>query len=257
MTYHLYIANKNYSSWSLRPWLLMRTLNIPFEEHLVPFQSSNDGRQPQFSTFSPTCQVPCLHHFPSSPSPTTAPTPQDNPIIVWESLAIIDYLADLHPSLPIWPSLSTPKGLERRAWARSAAAEMHAGFAALRNEMGTNVGLRIEFSSSASSPAVERDLGRLDELWTDGLRRFGGPYLAGPEFGAVDAFFAPVVLRLQTFVGSGRYLLSEESKVYAMTVLELPELRAWVEAALGEPWRVGRLEEGAVRGRRVLEDLRG
>lgn len=263
MTYHLYIADKNYSSWSLRPWLLMRVHSIPFEEHLMPFQPGHGGRQPHWKVFSPTCQVPCLHHFPpsssASSSPTSSPTaltPQD-PVVVWESLAIVDYLADLHPDLPIWPGapVSDTDGLTRRAWARSAAAEMHAGFAHLRDEMTLNVGLRVDLSSSPLSPAAATQLRRLDDLWSEGLARFGGPYLAGPDFGAVDAFFAPFALRLQTFVGSAD-ALSEASRAYAARLLELPAMREWVDAALKENWREASHEEDTVRGRRIIKDLR-
>lgn len=254
MTFHLYIADKNYSSWSLRPWILMRVHSIPFDEHLMPFQTGHGGRQPHWKVFSPTCQVPCLHHFPAPSSPSPSPTSQTppDPIVVWESLAIVDYLADLHPDLPIWPRLSEVDGLQRRAWARSAAAEMHAGFGALRTEMTLNVGLRVEFSIS---PAATKQFARLDELWTEGLRRFGGPFLAGGEFGAVDAFFAPFVLRLQTFVGSVERL-SGESRGYVARMLELGAMREWVEAALEESWREDSNEDDTVQGRRVIEDLR-
>jgi glutathione S-transferase len=259
--FHLYIANKNYSSWSFRAWLLLKHFSIPFEEHQRTYQGGHGGRQPQWKEFSPVAHVPCLHHFPSSssssptsadasPSPT-AVTPQD-PIVVWESLSIVDYIADLHPDLPIWPLLSEKRGLERRAWARSAAAEMHAGFAALRDEMNFNVGLRVEFKLS---DAAKRQFERLDELWTEGLTRFGGPFLAGAEFGAVDAFFAPVVLRCQTFVGSME-ALGEASRAYATRMLELEGVREWVDAALREPLRHGDGEKGTLMGRRMIEDLR-
>ena len=263
-TYHLYIANKNYSPWSLHPWLLLKRLSIPFEEHLHPFEGGHgDGRQPQWKSFSPVARVPCLHHFPSpppsspslssSPPSPTALSPQD-PIVVWDSLAIADYIADLHPDLPVWPRLADDQGLERRAWARSAVAEAHGdGFAALRHEMYFNVGLRVELTSL--SPAVERQLARLDELWTEGLARFGGPFLCGGEFGAVDAFFAPFALRCQTYVGS-LDRLGEEGRGYVARVLELGEVREWVDAALREPWREGEGEEDTLQGRRMIEDLR-
>src|SRR5690349_9794152 len=115
--YTLYIANKNYSSWSLRPWLLMRQLGIPFEERLVPFGHGAGG----FRTFSPTGKVPCL---------------VDGDTVVWDSLSIVEYLADRHPG--VWPA--EPKA---RAWARSAAAEMHSGFAALRERCTMNLGIRV------------------------------------------------------------------------------------------------------------------
>lgn len=258
MTYHLYIANKNYSSWSLRPWLLLRHLSIPFSEHLHPFEGGHAGRQPQWKAFSPSAHLPCLHHFPSpsqAPSPSDSPpsptalTPEE-PIIVWDSLAITEYLADLHPSVPIWPPLSD---LPRRAWARSATAEAHAGFAELRHEMYFNVGVRAELG--ALSGRASAQLARLDEVWTEGLARFGGPFLAGEEFGAVDAFFAPFALRFTTYVGSLE-LLGEESRGYVGRVLQLAALREWVDAAVREPWREGDGEEDTLQGRRLIEDLR-
>jgi len=265
-TYHLYIANKNYSSWSLRPWLLLKHFSIPFEEHLHPFEGGHGGgRQPQWKSFSPVARVPCLHHFPSfDPSPPSSPssppsptalTPQD-PIVVWDSLAIADYIADLHPELAIWPRLSDVRGLEKRAWARSAAAEVHSsGFAELRHEMYFNVGLRVELSSNPFSPAADRQFERLDELWTEALARFGGPFLCGGEFGAVDAFFAPFVLRCRTYVGSVDRL-GEGSRGYVKRISELGEVREWVDAALREPWREGKGEEDTLQGRRLIEDLR-
>ncbi|KAB5554731.1 hypothetical protein GE09DRAFT_1189588 [Coniochaeta sp. 2T2.1] len=258
--YHLYIANKNYSSWSLRPWLLLKHYAIPFEEHLHPFQGGYGGRQPQWKAFSPTATVPCLHHYPSilpvSTSTSTAtPTPAGpDPIIVWDSLAIIDYLSDLHPHLPIWPKLDgTREGMQKRAWARSATAEMHSpSFSALRHEMYTNVGLRVVHSLS---PTAQQQFTRLDELWTEGLTRFGGPFLCGGELGAVDAFYAPFVLRVQTYVGSLEGL-GEEGRGYVERMLGLAEMREWVDAALGEGWREGDGEEDTTQGREVAGDLR-
>ncbi|KAB5572662.1 hypothetical protein GE09DRAFT_1282986 [Coniochaeta sp. 2T2.1] len=259
--YHLYIANKNYSSWSLRPWLLLKHYAIPFEEHLHPFQGGYGGRQPQWKAFSPTATVPCLHHFPSLPSTSTftstsvAPNPPaSDPIIVWDSLSIIDYISDLHPHLPIWPKLDgTRASLSRRAWARSATAEMHSpSFSVLRHEMYTNVGLRVTHSLS---PTAQLQFSRLNELWTEGLTRFGGPFLCGKELGAVDAFYAPFVLRVQTYVGSVEGL-GRESNGYVERMLELGEMREWVDAALGEEWREGDGEEDTLQGREVLGDLR-
>jgi hypothetical protein len=119
--YQLHIANKNYSSWSLRPWLLLSELGIPFEERLVTFAQGNGASWQAFRAFSPNGKVPCLH---------------DGERVVWDSLAIAEYLADRH--VDVWPS-----GPDARAWARCAAAEMHSGFAALRNQCGMNCGLRI------------------------------------------------------------------------------------------------------------------
>ncbi|KAL2118315.1 hypothetical protein VTJ04DRAFT_7975 [Mycothermus thermophilus] len=143
-TYHLYIANKNYSSWSFRPWLLMRQLGVPFVEHFHPL-NGNSYRQPQWAAFSPTAHVPCLHAL---PDPNDNEEKQEEPIIVWESLAIAEFLADSHPSLSVWPS--DPRA---RAWARSACAEMATSFHAIRNQMGMNVGIRVRLDPSLFSVA--------------------------------------------------------------------------------------------------------
>lgn len=203
----LYIANKNYSSWSLRPWVLMRELEIPFVEHLVPF--SDNQRSNAFRTFSPSGKVPCLI---------------DGATVVWDSLAIAEYLAERTPQ--VWPADTTA-----RAWARSATAEMHSGFQALRSFCTMNCGLRVRIDSN--SPALDKDLARLDELWREGLSRFGGPYLAGQSFTAVDAFFAPVAFRVQTYGLS----MIDGSLLYAKRLLELPSMQDWYAAALSETWR--------------------
>ena len=211
--YTLYIGNKNYSSWSLRPWVLMTTLGINFEERLVPFDDGDSWAK--FRDFSPTGLVPCLH---------------DGELVVWESLAIVEHLADAHTA--VWPSDAAA-----RAWARSATAEMHAGFAALRNECPMTVGLRITLH--ATSATLERDLARIDELWREGIDRFGGPYLAGSSFTAVDAFYAPVVFRLQTYGNAPSPATAE----YMQTMLALPSMQAWTDAALAEPYREPSHEE--------------
>ena len=171
--YDLYIANKNYSSWSLRPWVLMREFSLPFREHLVPFGGSIDPAA--FRQFSPTGKVPCL---------------VDGPITVWDSLAITEYLAERHAG--VWPTDTAA-----RAFARCAAAEMHSGYFALRNTCPMNCGLRVTLNPIAADLA--RELERLDALWSEGLDRFGGPFLAGGSFGAVDAFYAPVAFRVLTY----------------------------------------------------------
>lgn len=252
MVYHLYITNKNYSSWSLRPWLVMKVLKIPFiehMEHLVP----GSYRQPQWKAFSPTAHVPCLHDIPSSSSSTETPQDEEDKdkIILWESLSIVEYLSDLHPELEIYPASSKPAA---RAWARSAVAEMHASFSTLRNEMGMNIGLRLKLLSPSAS--LISDLQRINALWSEGLNRFGGPYLAGDRFAAVDAFYAPVVLRLQTYQGSLEYITDEKVKEYVKMILGLPELKEWVEDALKETAREPLHDEESLEGKELLEDLR-
>jgi glutathione S-transferase len=205
--YRLYIANKNYSSWSLRPWLLMRGLGVPFEERLSVFEDGSNWDR--FRKFSPNGRVPCLH---------------DGETVVWDSLGITEYLAERHAG--VWPEESTP-----RAWARCAAAEMHSGFPDLRAQCSMSCGQRVELKALAAS--LRADLARVDELWTEGLERFGGPFLAGARFGAVDAFYAPVVFRAQNY----ELPLSESARSYADLMLALAAMREWYDAALAETWR--------------------
>ena len=224
--YTLYIGNKNYSSWSLRPWILMTELDLTFEETLIPFDDGDSWAK--FRAFSPTGLVPCLH---------------DGEHIVWESLAIAEYLAEAHPE--VWPADKTA-----RAWARSATAEMHAGFSALRNECPMTVGMRIELP--AISAALARDLERIQELWQQGLDQFDGPYLAGSRFTAVDAFFAPVAFRVQTF----DLPLSATANAYVERLLALPGMQSWTNAALAETFREPSHEDELAALGRVTADLR-
>ena len=224
----LWIANKNYSSWSLRPWVLMRELGIEFEERLQPFGRNADEIRELFRQFSPSGKVPCL---------------QDGDITVWDSLAITEYLAETHPA--VWP-LSR----EARAWARSAAAEMHSGFTALRQHCSMTCGQRITLRERP--PELLTDLARLQELWSAGLARFGGPFLAGANFTAVDAFFAPVAFRLQSYQIS----LNEHCNAYRDRLLALPAMREWYEAALAEPWREAAHELDIAAGASEIVDLR-
>lgn len=203
--YDLYIANKNYSSWSLRPWVLMRELAIPFREILVPFQPTPGA----FRHFSPTGKVPCL---------------VDGDITVWDSLAITEYLGERHAG--VWPA-----EVAARAWARSAAAEMHSGFSALRNTCSMACGLRITLHQV--DDALKRDLARIEELWADGMTRFGGPFLTGAHFCAADAFFAPVAFRIQTYDPP----IGAAARRYAAHLLALPSMQSWYGAALAETFR--------------------
>lgn len=220
--FKLFIGNKNYSSWSLRPWILMRQLGISFEEVLVPF---GEGA---FDAFSPTGKVPCLI---------------DGTSVIWDSLAIAEYLAEQNPA--VWPA-----DREARAWARSAAAEMHSGFPALREVCTTNCGIRVQLKERPS--ALDRDIARIASLWSDGLSRFGGPWLAGPAFSAVDAFFAPVAFRFQTY----GIALDGRCAGYVRRLLELPHMKAWYAAALAEPYRDLPHEEEALRAGLIVQDLR-
>lgn len=226
--YTLYIANKNYSSWSLRPWVLLTELSIPFQEKLSPFRGGTSSSWDEFREFSPTGKVPCLH---------------DGETVVWESLAIVEYVAERHPG--VWPS-----DARARAWARSAAAEMHAGFQQLRSQCPMNCGIRLQLH--AISPALARDIDRLQELWNEGLKRFGGPYLAGAAFTAVDAFFAPVAFRIQSY----QLAMDDASQAYVQHMLALPSMRSWYAAGLKESWRDSDHEEETLRLGTLLEDLR-
>lgn len=222
----LYIANKNYSSWSLRPWALMRALGIPFEEKIEPLVPGSCWDA--YRTFSPNGRVPCLH---------------DGDAVIWESLAIVEYLAERHEG--VWP-----QDAQARAWARCAAAEMHAGFSALRNQCPMNCGVRVTLN--AVSKELRHDLDRLDELWNEGLDRFGGPFLAGDAFTAVDAFFAPVAFRVQTY----GLELSDTAMVYAKRLLKLGFMHDWYEAALAETWREEDHDRQVVASAQIIEDLR-
>lgn len=221
----LYVANKNYSSWSLRPWILMRELDIPFDEQVRPF---NDGPTLAFGDVSPSGRFPCL---------------VDGDTVVWDSLAIAEYLAETHPQ--VWPA-----DRMARAFARSASAEMHSGFPHLRNICGMNVGIRVELA--AISDGLATDIARLDALWTEGLTRFGGPFLAGDTFTAADAFFTAVAFRVQIY----DLQLSAPARAYAQRLLDLPSMRDWYAAALQETWRKAAYEREALAAGRVVADYR-
>jgi glutathione S-transferase len=203
----LYIANKNYSSWSLRAWVLMRMLGIDFEEKLVPLPEGGGGET--YRRFSPSGRVPCL---------------VDGDITVWDSLAIMEYLAERHDG--VWPADTAT-----RAWARSAAAEMHSGFAALRNICTMNCGIRVVLDETP--PDLQADIDRFTEIWRDGLRRHGGPFLAGDTFTAVDAAYAPLAFRVQTY----GLVLDPQSDAYAALLLRQPAMQDWYDAALAETFR--------------------
>ncbi len=207
--FELIIGNKNYSSWSFRPWLAMKVKEIPFKETLSPFDEANDSAH--FLAFSPTKKVPVLKH-----GDTT----------VWESLAILEYLADLFPEQGFWP-----QDRVARAWARAVSNEMHAGFADLRIECSMN--MRREVRAIQVSDAVRRDVARIETIWAECLAASGGPFLFG-EFSNADAMYAPVVNRLH------RYELSRTSAVlaYSEAMTALPAWQEWEAAGKAEPWIV-------------------
>jgi len=224
--YDLYIANKNYSSWSLRPWVLMRELKIAFREHSVAFGDESSWQS--FRRISPAGKVPCL---------------VDGDIVVWESLAIVEFLAERHAG--VWPAPAAA-----RAWARSAAAEMHAGFGELRGRCSMSCGVRVRLHEFPA--ALERDIARLGALWNDGLRRFGGPYLAGEAFTAVDAIYAPVAFRIQSY----GLTLDTVSVAYADRLLNTRSMREWYVEALKETLRDQPHDDEIAQAGRVVEDLR-
>lgn len=207
--YVLITANRNYSSWSLRPWMLMKGLGIAFTDRIEPFTKPTNYAD--FRSFSPTGQVPAL---------------LDEGRTIHDSLGIALYLADRHDG--VWPA-----DPDARAWAQCTTAEMHSGFAALRGDCTMNVGVRV--TPKPMSDALKANVARLRELFEEGLARFGGPFLAGPAFSAVDAFFAPVAFRIRTYgldVGAGQAWVDH--------ILSHPAMLEWERQALAESWR----EEG-------------
>ena len=201
----------------------MKQLGVVFEERLHPF-----GGDTPFAAFSPTAKVPCL---------------QDGTTTIWDSLAITEYIAEQCPA--VWP-----RSRDTRAWARAATAEMHSGFDALRQQCSMSCGIRVRLHRIDG--ALQRDLDRLDALWTDGLSRFGGPFLAGPGFTAVDAFYAPVAFRIQTYGLD----LSAPSLAYAARLRALPAMVDWYTAALAETWRDAPHDQELLSWGDVTQDLR-
>ncbi|MGL4965383.1 MAG: glutathione S-transferase family protein [Inquilinus sp.] len=205
----LVIGNKRYSSWSLRPWLALAHHQIPFEEILIPLY--RDGSKEAI-----------LHHSPSGKVPTLI----DGGTTVWDSLAILEYLAERFPDLALWP-----RDPARRALARSVSAEMHSGFMALRNALPMD--LAPPEPGRADVAAAEADIARVTAIWRQCREAAGteGPFLFG-AFGAADCMYAPVVLRFDRY----RVPLDPVCRAYADAVLALPAMRRWVEAGLAEPW---------------------
>ncbi|MDX7987805.1 glutathione S-transferase family protein [Xenorhabdus sp. 12] len=206
--YTLWIANKNYSSWSLRPWVLLKTLGIPFSEQLSSFEDGKSSYE-KFRAFSPTGMLPCL-------------IDGNKDIKIWDTLAIAEYIAEDYAQ--VWPSDKTA-----RAWARSAAAEMHSGFTVLREVCPLNCILSTQLNEI--TPELQSNIDRIDELWSEGLTKFGGEWLAGDQFTAVDAFYAPVALRAQIY----GLKFSAISQKWIDRILQLPAIIEWVESAKKEP----------------------
>lgn len=209
----LIIGNKNYSSWSMRPWVLMRGLGIAFEEKQLSFLLGFDGGfRAAMLKFSPAGRVPVLI---------------DGALTVWDSLAIAEYLHERFAASGVWP-----EALAARTRARTLCAEMHAGFGALRQHCPMNIEASLPEVGARvlrEQPLVRRDLERIDAMWSEALAQSGGPFLFG-AFGAADAYFAPVALRARTY----GLPLSNAAAAYAERLLAAPGPAAWIAQALGE-----------------------
>ena len=210
----LYIGNKNYSSWSMRPWVLLTQAGIDFEEVMARFDSfaPDSDFKKVIDPVSPVGKVPAL---------------VDGDLAVWDTLAIAEYLAEKFPDKQLWPA-----DIQARARARSICAEMHSGFAALRSACPMNIEASLpEIGQLAwrDKPAVRADVARLVAMWSELLAQHGGPMLFG-TFSSADAYFAPVVMRLQTYA----LPVPEEIAAYMARVCALPGVKAWVEGALAE-----------------------
>ncbi len=223
----LYIGNKNYSSWSMRPWVLMTQAGIPFEEVMVRFDSFDAGSQfkQTLAGISPTAKVPVL---------------VDGELVVWDTLAIAEYLAEQFPELYLWP-----RDADKRARARSVCAEMHSGFAALRGACPMNIEARLPRIGALAmrdQPGVRADLERLIDIWQQLLGDYRGPLLFG-RFSVADAFFAPTVMRIRSY----ELPVPPEVAAYIERLCATPGVMAWIDGALAEhdfrafeePYRLG------------------
>ena len=210
----LYIGNKNYSSWSMRPWVLLRQADIAFDEVMVRFDSFAPGSQfkATLAGTSPTGKVPVL---------------VDGDLVVWDTLAIAEYVAEHYPDKQLWPT--DPKA---RARARSVCAEMHSGFTALRSACPMNIEADLADTGALiwrDNAGVRADVQRLVEMWSALLQEHGGPLLFG-QFTIADAFYAPVCMRLHTYA----LPLPPHIAAYVQRVRELPGVKAWINGALAE-----------------------
>jgi glutathione S-transferase len=210
----LVIADKNYSSWSMRPWVLMKHFGIEFEEILI--RLAQDDTAARISQFSPSGRVPALI------------IEQDR--VVWDSLAIAEALAERYPQHALWP-----RDAAARAHARSVSAEMHSGFGALRNAMPMNI--RAHLPGQGATPEALADVARIDALWSECLAQYGGPFLFG-EFTIADAMFAPVAMRFNTYVPA----LSAAAGSYVARLADLPAVRQWIADARADERLIARYE---------------
>ena len=216
MALKLVIGNKNYSSWSMRPWLALRANDIAFEEIFIPLYTG-DADKKRILSFTHSGKVPALI---------------DGDVTVWDSLAIIEYVAERFPEARLWP-----EDRARRAHARSISSEMHSGFMALRNECGMN--LHRPVRPIALSDDARANVARIEQIWMDCRARYGelGPFLFG-TFGAADAMFAPVVHRFRTYA----IAVAPQARAYMDTMMALPAFQEWTDAGLAETLVIDRLE---------------
>jgi len=212
----LVIGNKNYSSWSMRPWLALRASNIPFEEIFIPLYTGQADKD-RLLSFSRSGKVPALI---------------DDDLTIWDSLAIIEYLAERFPEAKLWP-----QDRAARAHARSVSAEMHSGFLPLRNECGMN--LHRPVGSIALSEDARANIARVEEIWSDCRERYGrqGPFLFG-AFSGADAMYAPVVHRFRTYAVKVGPIV----RAYMETMMALPAFKEWTEAGLEETIIIDKFE---------------
>lgn len=217
MALKLVIGNKNYSSWSMRPWVALKGAGIPFEEVVIPLYTGSADKQ-RILDVTPSGKVPAL---------------VDGDVTVWDSLAIIEYANERFPDAKLWP-----QDIAQRAHARAVSAEMHSGFMPLRNECGMN--LHRPVKAKPLSGDAKANIGRIDEIWSDCRKRYGaaGPYLFG-AFSGADAMFAPVVHRFRTYAIE----VSPEARAYMDTMQANPAFRQWTEEGLAETLLIPRFEE--------------
>jgi len=225
----LYVGNKNYSSWSMRPWVLMKQAGIDFEEVVVRFDSFEADSQFKhtIAALNPVAKVPVL---------------VDDGLVVWDTLAIAEYLAETFPEKQLWP-----RSAADRARARSVCAEMHSGFGGLRNHCGMNIEASLPEVGARllkEVPEVASDLARIVQMWNGLLDTRGGPMLFGAGFGIADAYFAPIGTRIKTY----GLPVPAHITAYIERVQALPGVKAWIDDALAEkdflqfeePYRTGR-----------------
>jgi glutathione S-transferase len=216
MALKLIIGNKNYSSWSMRPWLALRANHIAFEEIFIPLYTGDPDKQ-RILGFTQSGKVPAL---------------LDGDVTIWDSLAIIEYAAERFPQTRLWP-----EDRASRAYARSISAEMHSGFAALRNECGMN--LHRPVGAIMLSANARADIARIQQIWIECRERYGksGPFLFG-AFGGADAMFAPVVHRFRTYAIE----VAPEGRHYMDTMMALPAFQEWTSAGLTETLVIEKFE---------------